>query len=169
MNTEMNESEKTNEPEKTVTTKNLKINDWDDAEDLRPNILRGIYAYGFEKPSPIQKEGIVPMIIKDKNGRVEAIKYGIDNQITTISKDDLLIKRISKNKKGKTLSETFDKNGKLKETILFDKYSHLFKMKEIYTEGKLYLREKFFRDGRLVRSKYNSEGKRIGLYWKKWK
>lgn len=69
MNTEMNESEKTNEPEKTVTTKNLKINDWDDAEDLRPNILRGIYAYGFEKPSPIQKEGIVPMIIKDKNGK----------------------------------------------------------------------------------------------------
>lgn len=69
MNTEMNESEKTNEPEKTITTKNLKINDWDDAEDLRPNILRGIYAYGFEKPSPIQKEGIVPMIIKDKNGK----------------------------------------------------------------------------------------------------
>jgi translation initiation factor 4A len=63
MNTEMNE------PEKTSVTKNLKINDWDDAEDLRPNILRGIYAYGFEKPSPIQKEGIVPMIIKDKNGK----------------------------------------------------------------------------------------------------
>ena len=69
MSTEMKEPGKTNEPEKTVTTKNLKINDWDDAEDLRPNILRGIYAYGFEKPSPIQKEGIDPMIIKDKNGK----------------------------------------------------------------------------------------------------
>jgi len=57
------------EPENTYITKNLKIEDWDDAEDLRPNILRGIYAYGFEKPSPIQKEGIVPMIIKDKNGK----------------------------------------------------------------------------------------------------
>ena len=25
-----------------------------------PGILRGIYAYGFEKPSPIQKRGLYP-------------------------------------------------------------------------------------------------------------
>jgi translation initiation factor 4A len=30
--------------------------------DLRPNILRGIFAYGFEKPSPIQKKGLIPLV-----------------------------------------------------------------------------------------------------------
>ena len=41
------------EPEKTSITKNLKIEEWDDAEDLRPNILRGIYAYGFAISHPL--------------------------------------------------------------------------------------------------------------------
>ncbi|QCE00004.1 translation initiation factor 4A [Vigna unguiculata] len=31
-----------------------------DAMRLQENILRGIYAYGFEKPSAIQQRGIVP-------------------------------------------------------------------------------------------------------------
>jgi translation initiation factor 4A len=37
------------------------INSWDDL-DLDVNILRGIYAYGFEKPSPIQRKAIKPVI-----------------------------------------------------------------------------------------------------------
>jgi len=32
-----------------------------DSMDLPSNLLRGIYAYGFEKPSEIQKKGIVPI------------------------------------------------------------------------------------------------------------
>jgi len=32
------------------------INQWDDL-DIDPDILRSIYAYGFEKPSPIQRRG----------------------------------------------------------------------------------------------------------------
>ena len=32
-----------------------------DDMNLDENLLRGIYAYGFEKPSAIQKRGIVPM------------------------------------------------------------------------------------------------------------
>ncbi len=32
-----------------------------DDMDLADDLLRGIYAYGFEKPSPIQKKAIVPM------------------------------------------------------------------------------------------------------------
>nr|GFB66466.1 eukaryotic initiation factor 4A-8 [Tanacetum cinerariifolium] len=31
-----------------------------DAMGLLKNLLRGIYAYGFEKPSAIQQRGIVP-------------------------------------------------------------------------------------------------------------
>ena len=37
------------------------INSWDDL-DIDPNILRSIYAYGFEKPSPIQRRGIKPLV-----------------------------------------------------------------------------------------------------------
>lgn len=37
------------------------INSWDDL-NLKPNLLRGIYAYGFENPSEIQKKAICPII-----------------------------------------------------------------------------------------------------------
>ena len=36
------------------------FNSWDDLE-LHPDLLRGIYSYGFEKPSPIQSKGIFPL------------------------------------------------------------------------------------------------------------
>ena len=37
------------------------IENWDEL-DIKPDILRGIYAYGFEKPSEIQKKAIPPII-----------------------------------------------------------------------------------------------------------
>lgn len=37
------------------------FNDWDDY-GMNPKILRGIYAFGYEKPSPIQSKAIQPMI-----------------------------------------------------------------------------------------------------------
>jgi len=40
------------------------IEKWDDL-NLKPDLLRGIYNYGFENPSEIQKRGILPII----NGR----------------------------------------------------------------------------------------------------
>jgi translation initiation factor 4A len=50
------------EPEKET---DLQIfNSWDDL-NLDPELLRGIYAYGFEKPSPIQSKAINPI----KEGR----------------------------------------------------------------------------------------------------
>lgn len=45
------------------------INEWDDSDLLRTNILRGIYAFGFEKPSPIQKKGIIPMLTVHSDGK----------------------------------------------------------------------------------------------------
>lgn len=39
------------------------IENWDEL-DIPKNILRGIYAYGFEKPSPIQKQAISPMLAR---------------------------------------------------------------------------------------------------------
>jgi translation initiation factor 4A len=42
-------------------TNNIKeIESWDDL-NCNTNLLRGIYAYGFERPSPIQKKGILPL------------------------------------------------------------------------------------------------------------
>jgi translation initiation factor 4A len=40
------------------------IKNWDDL-NLKDNLLRGIYAYGFEKPSEIQKKAILPIINKN--------------------------------------------------------------------------------------------------------
>jgi len=39
------------------------IKEWDEL-DIQPNLLRGIYAYGFENVSPIQKKAIKPLILK---------------------------------------------------------------------------------------------------------
>ena len=48
------------------------ISSWDDL-DIDPNILRGIYAYGYEKPSPIQRKAIKPIIAgKDIIGQAQS-------------------------------------------------------------------------------------------------
>lgn len=41
----------------------MNITSWDDL-NCNTNLLRGIYAYGFEAPSPIQKQAILPMFNK---------------------------------------------------------------------------------------------------------
>jgi translation initiation factor 4A len=52
-----------------TSTSSTTINEWDDSELIRTNILRGIYAFGFEKPSPIQKKGIIPMLTVHDDGK----------------------------------------------------------------------------------------------------
>ena len=44
-----------------VFDSSYEIKSWDDL-DLNPKLLRGIFAYGFEKPSPIQQKAIKPII-----------------------------------------------------------------------------------------------------------
>ena len=52
----------TTENTPTTTPKNYVISQWDDEVlDLKPNLLRGIYAFGFEKPSSIQQKALCPM------------------------------------------------------------------------------------------------------------
>ena len=38
------------------------VEKWDDIDNLKESLLRGIYSHGFETPSPIQKQAILPMI-----------------------------------------------------------------------------------------------------------
>jgi translation initiation factor 4A len=51
-----------NKDEEEIYDSSYEINNWDDL-DNDPNILRGIYSYGFERPSPIQKKAIMPIIM----------------------------------------------------------------------------------------------------------
>lgn len=37
------------------------IESWDEFPEIKPFLLRGIYAHGFEEPSPIQKKAILPL------------------------------------------------------------------------------------------------------------
>ena len=48
--------------EEETNNSSFEFNNWEDL-DINPNLLRGIYAYGFEKPSPIQKKAIQPLIL----------------------------------------------------------------------------------------------------------
>ena len=51
--------------EDSYDSSQYEIKSWDDLE-ISPEILRGIYAYGFENPSPIQCKSITP-ILKGKD------------------------------------------------------------------------------------------------------
>jgi len=37
---------------------------WEDVDEISPDLLRGIYAYGFENPSNIQQKSIMSIIHK---------------------------------------------------------------------------------------------------------
>ena len=43
------------------TNWDMEVNKFDDM-GLKEDVLRGIYAYGFKEPSPIQTKGILPVI-----------------------------------------------------------------------------------------------------------
>lgn len=58
-------NESTDEIVNENSTYDKNINNWDEL-NLNTDILRGIYAYGFENPSPIQCKAILP-ILENKN------------------------------------------------------------------------------------------------------
>ena len=69
----------------------FEMNSFDELEELKvdSNILRGIYGYGFEKPSPIQKKAIKPLIAgrdtiaqaQSGTGKTAAFSVGILSKI----------------------------------------------------------------------------------------
>ena len=44
------------------TTPAREFEAWEDIQDLNPQLMRGIYGYGFEKPSPIQQKSIISIM-----------------------------------------------------------------------------------------------------------
>ena len=57
--------------------KRYKIDQWDDENlDLKQALLRGIYAFGFEKPSAIQKQALYPMTVRPANDIIAQAQSG---------------------------------------------------------------------------------------------
>ena len=56
-------AEPTTDPATLATEKYKELTSWEDL-DAKVPLLRGIYAYGFETPSPIQKKAILPIFDK---------------------------------------------------------------------------------------------------------
>lgn len=55
--------EKVEEGEEIVSNWEEKVENFDEL-GLKEELLRGIYGYGFTKPSPIQQKGILPLLKK---------------------------------------------------------------------------------------------------------
>jgi translation initiation factor 4A len=71
MSNESGENNKPSNNEEEIDASYI-IETWDDL-DLDPSVLRGIFSSGFEKPSPIQKKGIKPIMMgKDIIGQAQS-------------------------------------------------------------------------------------------------
>ena len=60
---ENNDVTEKDKEEDNIYDSSYEFDNWDDLE-ITPDLLRGIYAYGFENPSAIQKKAIKPIIMK---------------------------------------------------------------------------------------------------------
>ena len=78
------------------------ISNWDetvetfDELNLKPELLRGIYGYGFEKPSAIQQKAILPIIkqrdviAQAQSGTGKTAAFAIGSlQLVDVSKDEI--------------------------------------------------------------------------------
>ena len=77
MDTKENQNEDEDQPQPQEDVKaegegadeSLFETNWDESVEkfddlgLKEEVLRGIYNYGFEKPSPIQQKGILPLLL----------------------------------------------------------------------------------------------------------
>ena len=91
---------KTEDSDETDSVSSLKLADypelkgWDDIPDCNMAVLRGVYAYGFENPSPIQQKAIPPMVdrrdmiaqAQSGTGKTGAFTVGTLNIIDTSKK-----------------------------------------------------------------------------------
>ncbi len=91
---------KTEDSDETESVSSLKLEDylelkgWDDIPNCDMAVLRGVYAYGFENPSPIQQKAIPPMVdrrdmiaqAQSGTGKTGAFTVGSLNIIDTSKK-----------------------------------------------------------------------------------
>jgi len=83
-----------NRPDEEIS----EINDWEDL-NAKTELLRGIYASGFEKPSPIQRKAIMPLFLKKDiiaqaqsgTGKTACFSIGALQAIDTSNKEPQVI------------------------------------------------------------------------------
>ncbi len=71
------------------------IENWDDLPNIKENLLHGIYNYGFEIPSPIQKKAIIQLFNKNNlvaqaqsgTGKTGCFTIGVLQLIDTMLKE----------------------------------------------------------------------------------
>ena len=76
-------------PPTTTTIQPREFEAWEDIPDLNPQLMRGIYGYGFEKPSPIQQKSILSIIdgrdviaqAQSGSGKTGAFATGVLNRV----------------------------------------------------------------------------------------
>lgn len=99
-NSENNDMQVSNEGAGEITTNYQEVHETFDSMNLREDLLRGIYAYGFEKPSIIQQRAIIPMVMgrdtiaqaQSGMGKTATFVIGILQNIdTTVNKVQALI------------------------------------------------------------------------------
>ena len=97
------------------------ISNWDetvetfDELNLKPELLRGIYGYGFEKPSAIQQKAILPIIkqrdviAQAQSGTGKTAAFAIGSlQLVDVSKDEGLI--VSRHERTRNLRKKLKEN-----------------------------------------------------------
>lgn len=69
ISTQQKQQISTSSPSETSDPNSIEVvNNWDesvtsfDALDLKPDLIRGIFGYGYSKPTPIQSKGILPLL-----------------------------------------------------------------------------------------------------------
>ncbi|ORX41102.1 P-loop containing nucleoside triphosphate hydrolase protein [Kockovaella imperatae] len=86
--------------ENTIETNWTQVTDHFDNMELKPDLLRGVYAYGFERPSAIQQRAIMPIITgrdviaqaQSGTGKTATFSIAILQRIdTTVKKTQALI------------------------------------------------------------------------------
>ena len=76
-------------PPATVTIPAREFEAWEDIPELNSQLMRGIYGYGFEKPSPIQQKSILSIIdgrdviaqAQSGSGKTGAFATGVLNRV----------------------------------------------------------------------------------------
>lgn len=95
-----NDMQTSTEGANEITTNYQEVHETFDSMNLREDLLRGIYAYGFEKPSMIQQRAIIPMVMgrdtiaqaQSGMGKTATFVIGILQNIdTTVNKVQALI------------------------------------------------------------------------------
>ena len=77
-------------PPATATTPAREFEAWEDIPELNSQLMRGIYGYGFEKPSPIQQKSILSIIdgrdviaqAQSGSGKTGAFATGVLNRVS---------------------------------------------------------------------------------------